>query len=109
MYPMPSYGAAVGPDANAAGGTMTADKAQQPQVCLCQRVCPVYQDGFKLTHNICPLEGCNKRTSHTSPPAPALDIKKAIDELEYSLKAGAQEQIDDHIREAIWILKGGEH
>lgn len=43
--------------------------------------------------------------SHPAHAAPQDNIKKAIGELEYSLKAGAQEEIDCHIREAIELLR----
>jgi hypothetical protein len=50
---------------------------------------------------ICP--GGIRTRPHTPTPE---NIKKAIDELEYSLSADPQEEIDCHIREAIALLKG---
>ena len=53
-----------------------------------------------IAAGVCPVGIARPHT-----PAPE-NIKKAIDELEYSLSADPQEEIDCHIREAIALLKG---
>jgi len=47
------------------------DAARQPAPsCLCQGVCPVYQEGFKLSHRTCPLIACQYDTRSRPHPAP---------------------------------------
>jgi hypothetical protein len=61
-------------------------------------------DGYQML--FCINDDCKWKQQIRSRPAPSPDnIRKAIDELEYSLRAGSQEEIDCHIREALDLLK----
>lgn len=78
---------------------MTHASQPHPQRCLCQGVCSVYQDGFKLSHNTCPLTGCEHDTrTHSSQPVADTIPRNAREAMTYL--ESVESEFEKHFRYA---------